>query len=270
MKLFENNWESPTSEERLSTVFAERNQSYGAYVLRKDYNETIIRAFLITIFAGIILTAAPIIKSYFFSDAVVLSTGSRDIVVEMATPNEPIKPEEPIKQDNNQKPAESNTVRDITPVVVNHPTTDTVRTQSDLSNLNTGLTTTKSDTTNKTTTEPEDTKKGNNNSGFVFHGWVEVMPAFPGGEMEMMNYLSKNLKYPEQAKDADAQGTVLISFIIDKEGLISNPVIKRSIGFGCEEEAIRVIQNMPAWSPGKMNGQTVNVEYVLPIRFTLR
>jgi len=270
MRLFDKNWESPTSAERLSTVFAERNQNYGAYALRKDYDEAIMRAFVITISAGILLTAAPIIKSYYFSDAAEISTGSRDIVVEMVTPNEPIKPEDPIKQDNNQKPAESNTIRDITPVVVNHPTTDTVRTQSDLSSLNTGLTTTNTDSTNKITTGPEDTKKENDKSGFVFHGWVEVMPAFPGGEMEMMKYLSKNLKYPEKAKDADAQGTVLISFIVDKEGLISNPIIKRSIGFGCEEEAIRVIEKMPAWSPGKMNGQTVNVEYVLPIRFTLR
>jgi protein TonB len=96
------------------------------------------------------------------------------------------------------------------------------------------------------------------------------MPAFPGGESEMMKYLGNNLKYPERAKDVEAQGTVLISFVVDKEGKISNPTIKRGIGFGCEEEAIRVIQKMPTWSPGKMNGQTVNVEYVLPIRFTLR
>jgi len=269
MKLFEKNWESPTSDERLSTVFAERNQNYGAYVLRRDYDQTIIRAFLITISAGIILSTAPIIKSYFFNDTIDHTTSSQEIVVEMVTPDEPIKPEEPIKAENNQKPSEPNTVRDVTPVVVNHPTTDTVRTQNDLSNLNTGLTTTKNDSA-KTSTGIDDPKKGNDNSNFVFHGWVEVMPSFPGGEMEMMKYLSKNLKYPEQAKDAEAQGTVLISFVVDKEGQISNPNVKRGIGYGCEEEAIRVIKNMPLWSPGKMNGQKVNVEYVLPIRFTLR
>ncbi|MFM7016370.1 MAG: TonB family protein [Bacteroidota bacterium] len=270
MNIQKNNWESPSSEARLSTVFANRNQLYGAYVLRRDYDQTILRAFAITLIAGTILATIPLLKSYFFTEPNIAGLAEKEIVMDMVTPDAPIQPEEVKKPESNPTPNESNTVRDVTPVVVNHPTTDTTHTQSDLSNLNTGLHTTNIDSTNNRTTEIDNTKKGNDNSAFVFHGWVEVMPSFPGGETEMMKYLGRNLKYPERAKDAEAQGTVLISFIVDKEGNISNPTVKRAVGFGCEEEAIRVIQNMPAWTPGKMNGQKVNVEYVLPIRFTLR
>lgn len=271
MNLFKNNWESPTSEARLSTVFNNRNQHYGAYVLRKEYDQTILRAFIITFAAGTLLACAPLIKSLFFTNSENIHQGTKEIIVEMTTPDNPIKPEEPQKKENSPKPSDPNTIKDVVPTVVTKPTTDTIRTQSDLSDHKTGLTTNQNDTTGKIDDDLTNTKKGNdNNNNFVFHGWVEVMPSFPGGESAMMKFLSNNLKYPERAKDAEAQGTVLISFIVDKEGNISSPTIKRGIGFGCEEEAIRVIKNMPAWSPGKMNGQAVNVEYVLPIRFTMR
>ena len=273
MNLFKNNWDSPSSDARISTVFANRNQNFGAYVLRRDYDQTMIRAFIITMLGVLALSVTPLIKNYFFSEPANQLLADKEIVVEMVTPDTPIQPEEPKKPENNQQQPDASTVRDVIPVVVNHTSTDTVRTQSDLSNLNTGLTTTNVDTTNKDPNTNGGTGNNNNtntNNNSVFHGWVEVMPAFPGGENEMMKFLGNNLKYPERAKDADAQGTVLISFVVDKEGHISNPIIKRGIGFGCEEEAIRVIQKMPTWSPGKMNGQTVNVEYVLPIRFTLR
>ena len=273
MKLFNNNWDSPSSDARLSTVFVNRNQNYGAYVLRRDYDQTIIRAFIITMIAVVGLSVTPLIKNYFFASTSDQLLGDKEIVVEMLTPDTPIQPEEPKKPENNSQQPEASTVRDVIPIVVNHNSTDTTRTQSELSNLNTGLTTTNVDTTNKDPNLNGGNVNNNNtntSNNFVFHGWVEVMPAFPGGENEMMKFLGTNLKYPERAKVAEAQGTVLISFVVDKEGQISNPVIKRGIGFGCEEEAIRVIQKMPTWSPGKMNGQTVNVEYVLPIRFTLR
>ena len=273
MNLFKNNWESPSSDARLSTVFADRNQNYGAYVLRRDYDQTIVRAFIITMLSIVTLSVIPIIKNYFFTSPLEHQLGDKEIVVEMVTPETPVQPEEPKQPENNHQQPDASTVRDVIPIVVNHTTTDTTLTQNELLNLNTGLTTTHVDTTSKGPGNNGETGNNNNtntNNNFVFHGWVEVMPAFPGGESEMMKFLGNNLKYPERAKDAEAQGTVLISFVVDKEGNISNPTIKRGIGYGCEEEAIRVIQKMPTWSPGKMNGQTVNVEYVLPIRFTLR
>jgi len=99
---------------------------------------------------------------------------------------------------------------------------------------------------------------------------VEEMPSFPGGEAALMKYLGNNIKYPAIAKDAGIQGTVFVTFVIDENGNVKDVRVLRSIGGGCDEEAIRVVQNMPKWSPGKQRGKAVKVQYNLPIRFTLK
>lgn len=99
---------------------------------------------------------------------------------------------------------------------------------------------------------------------------VEQMPSFPGGETALFKYLSNNIKYPPIAKDAGIQGTVYVTFVVDKDGKVKDVKVLRSIGGGCDEEAIRVVKNMPAWSPGKQRGKPVKVQYNLPIRFTLK
>lgn len=98
---------------------------------------------------------------------------------------------------------------------------------------------------------------------------VESMPHFPGGDEAFRNYLSKNLKYPQIAKESDIQGTVYVTFIVERNGTINNIKILRGIGGGCDEEAIRVIENMPDWIPGKQRGKEVRVQFNLPIKFTL-
>ena len=99
---------------------------------------------------------------------------------------------------------------------------------------------------------------------------VEEMPSFPGGDAALMKYLGKNIKYPAIAKDAGIQGTVYVTFVVDEKGDVKDVKILRSIGGGCDEEAIRVVENMPSWSPGKQRGKSVKVQYNLPIRFTLK
>jgi periplasmic protein TonB len=99
---------------------------------------------------------------------------------------------------------------------------------------------------------------------------VEEMPSFPGGEAALMKYLGNNIKYPAIAKDAGIQGTVFVTFVVDEGGNVKDVRVLRSIGGGCDEEAIRVVQSMPKWSPGKQRGKAVKVQYNLPIRFTLK
>ena len=99
---------------------------------------------------------------------------------------------------------------------------------------------------------------------------VEEMPSFPGGEAAMMKYLANNIKYPAIAKDANIQGTVYVTFVVNEKGEVKDVKVLRSIGGGTDEEAIRVVQNMPKWKPGKQRGKAVKVQYNLPIRFTLR
>jgi protein TonB len=99
---------------------------------------------------------------------------------------------------------------------------------------------------------------------------VEEMPSFPGGDAALMKYLGSNIKYPAIAKDAGIQGTVYVTFVVDEKGEVKDAKVLRSIGGGCDEEAIRVVKSMPKWKPGKQRGKSVKVQYNLPIRFTLK
>lgn len=98
---------------------------------------------------------------------------------------------------------------------------------------------------------------------------VEQMPEFPGGAAEMMKFISRNIQYPAIAKENNIEGRVVIGFVIDKNGFIRDPEIKRDIGAKCGEEALRVVRNMPQWTPGYQKGEAVNVHFNLPVRFKL-
>lgn len=99
---------------------------------------------------------------------------------------------------------------------------------------------------------------------------VENMPTFPGGEKKMMEYVAKNVKYPQLAKEVGTQGRVFVSFVVEKDGSITNVTILRGIGSGCDEEAMRVVKSMPKWNPGLQCGRAVRVSCNLPINFKLQ
>lgn len=99
---------------------------------------------------------------------------------------------------------------------------------------------------------------------------VEEQPTFPDGEEAMMNYLGNNIRYPQVARENGIQGTVYLTFVVESNGLISNVKTLRGIGGGCDEEAVRVVRNMPLWNPGKQRGRPVRVQFNLPIRFILQ
>lgn len=97
--------------------------------------------------------------------------------------------------------------------------------------------------------------------------FAEQMPEFNG---ELFEYLAKNIKYPTEAKENKIEGKVLVEFIVEKDGSISNTKIVKKAGYGFDEETLRVIKAMPNWKPGKQNGKPVRVSYTLPIRFSLK
>lgn len=99
---------------------------------------------------------------------------------------------------------------------------------------------------------------------------VEAMPEFPGGEASLNKYLYENIKYPQMAKESGIQGRVFVTFVVEKNGEVTDVRVLRGIGGGCDEEAIRVVQNMPKWTPGKQRGKPVRVQFNLPIKFTLQ
>ena len=99
---------------------------------------------------------------------------------------------------------------------------------------------------------------------------VEEMPSFPGGEAKLMEYVSKNIKYPQIARETGIQGRVFVNFVVEPDGSVSNVTVLRGIGGGCDEEAMRVVKNMPKWKPGKQRGKAVRVQYMLPVNFRLQ
>ena len=99
---------------------------------------------------------------------------------------------------------------------------------------------------------------------------VEEMPAFPGGEQKLMEYVGKNIKYPQIARETGIQGRVFIGFVVEPDGSVSNVKLLRGIGGGCDEEAMRVVKSMPKWKPGKQRGKAVRVSYQIPVFFKLQ
>lgn len=98
---------------------------------------------------------------------------------------------------------------------------------------------------------------------------VEEQPKFPGGITELYRYLSKNTRYPAAASRSGVEGTVFLQFVVRADGSITDVVVLKGIGFGCEEEAMRVVKAMPKWLPGKQTSIPVNAKYTLPINFEL-
>lgn len=98
---------------------------------------------------------------------------------------------------------------------------------------------------------------------------VEVMPQFPGGQIAMLQYLMKNIKYPEQAVKEGIQGRVTVRFIVEKDGSISDVKPVLSVYPLLNKEAVRVVKSMPKWTPGKQNGKPVRVRFNLPVMFKL-
>ena len=98
---------------------------------------------------------------------------------------------------------------------------------------------------------------------------VEEMPEFPGGPKALMDYLMTNVKYPKTAFDANIQGRVIAQFVVDKEGTVRDAHVVKSVDPALDAEALRVINNMPKWRPGRQNGKVVNVKYTIPVSFSL-
>ena len=98
---------------------------------------------------------------------------------------------------------------------------------------------------------------------------VDEAPTFPGGTKQFYIYISKNLSYPKQARRMGIQGRVFVKFTVTKTGTITNPLIIRGIGGGCDEVALLAVQNSPNWNPGTKDGKPVNASVVMPILFKL-
>ncbi len=99
---------------------------------------------------------------------------------------------------------------------------------------------------------------------------VEQMPRFGNGNSDLLRFFAEHIRYPNAAAKNNVEGTVFVTFVVGANGSVRDISVVKGIGFGCDEEALRVANLMPAWTPGKQGGRAVPVKFTIPIRFSLR
>ena len=104
----------------------------------------------------------------------------------------------------------------------------------------------------------------------IFGVVAEQMPMFPGGQKALFEYLTENIQYPEGMEETCVQGRVVVSFVVEKDGSITEPKVVKGIDPALDEEALRVVNGMPKWIPGSQNGERVRTRYTIPINFRLQ
>ena len=242
-------------------VFENRNKAYGAYVLRSDYNNNLIRSFLITFLVPMAIIITSIIYNKLHGDVLVKNplveapiSDSITIVEYILPPKELIKEIEKVhtKPAGNNKNYELRKNQDTKPISF-----DSLTRTNDL-DLPIGPINPAFNPIGKGTIPTGE-------PGEIFDGnAIEQMPEFNG---DLYEYLAKEIKYPKNALENGVQGKVTLSFVINKNGEVSDVEVLGKVGFGCDEEAMRVIKEMPKWKAGEQNNRKVAVKLVLPIMF---
>lgn len=118
--------------------------------------------------------------------------------------------------------------------------------------------------------EPETSAEPQRNSVEPVYDAVEQQAVFPGGQAALMRWISENLIYPVAAQENGVQGRVIVRFVIEKDGTVTNPVVVRSVDSDLDKEALRLVKKMPKWQPGKLNGVVVRSNFYLPVTFKLQ
>jgi protein TonB len=257
--------------EWLELVFDDRNKEYGAYELRQHYAKNMIVAMGITFFCISLLCGASIIFRAAPRD--VVTPVSIDPTIKILPP-----PVAPIKHPDPPKPLRATppthpiaTIKDPPPVVVDdqHAVKPIVndKIQGAIGPVDikgpAGPPSTLPDPNPGTSAAPGPDE--------TIHsiGGLDVMPEPVGGEKAWAKFLNKNLRFPYAAQEEGVSGRVILSFVIEKDGSLSNITIERQAGHGFDEEALRVLKIAKAWKPGMQNGQPVRVRYDIPINFQL-
>ena len=265
MAAFTQSWDDPVNPIRNELVFANRNKEYGAYVIRRNYNKRVVVALLIALGVVLLSVGIPLIVRLLSN----IDFGKKNVVSEEITLAEPppIDKTEPPPPPVIPPPPVQQTIKFTPPVVVKDEEVpeEPPPTQEEMKDVQ--ISTVTQEGSKEVVDLPPETDA---DEGKVFT-FVEEMPSFPGGEAKLMEYISKNIKYPMIAKENGIQGRVYVTFVVDKDGKIKDAKILRGgLGGGLEEEALRVVRSMPDWKAGKQNGRAVQVQYNLPINFQLK
>ncbi|MBQ7852431.1 MAG: energy transducer TonB [Muribaculaceae bacterium] len=271
-----------SSKEWRDLIFEGKNQEFGAYQMRKASDARHNKAMIVVV----IIMALALILPYLVNT--MLPKAEADIqeenaqqMVSVVTEEAEEEPEEEIERIEEQKPEALpeeilNTVKVTELAIVDDDQVkaeDEIKTQDELQQTETAFGQTDfdkgTDDLNVVREHKEEIIVEEKKEEQVFTA-VEQMPQFPGGEAELMKYISNNIKYPTMAMENNIQGRVVVQFVVTKTGKIGEVKVVRSKDPDLDKEAVRVVKSLPNFIPGKMNGQAVNVWYTLPITFKLQ
>jgi protein TonB len=260
------------NQEWIDVVFTDRNKNYGAYELRRDNGRNTRNALIIGVVVFVVLISANTIINAISGFIPKAKPKVKITNVVLAPPPVDIKKPPPPPPPEPPKP-KVDQVKFPPPVVKpDVEVKDKPPTVKELEVADPGTKNVKGDkNADVTIDEPvgnADTKVTEDDGNKIFTS-VEQVPEFPGGLDAFYKYLGKAIRYPAVARENNTQGRVIVSFVCEKDGSLTDVKVARDIGDGCGDEAVRVIKASPKWKPGIQNGRPVRVAYSVPVNFTL-
>jgi protein TonB len=264
-------------------VFEGKNQAYGAYQLRKETGKRNLYALLVMFGIAVVIALIVIING------VVQNVMKQNVAVEtdielskLAQKKEAkVERKEPIQKiELEQKVVEKvkSSVKFTAPEIKKDDEVkpeDEIKSQDDLAKTNTAIGT--FDVKGNDEAEGEVLKakeviadeKPKEEESKVFDV-VEQMPEFPGGQAALLKWITEHIKYPAVAEENGIQGRVIATFVVERDGSVTDVQVARGVDPSLDKEAIRVLKQMPRWNPGKQNGAPVRVKYTVPVTFKLQ
>ena len=271
--LIDNGW--------VDLVFEGKNHSYGAYQLRKETGKRNLMAILVMFAIGVAIAAFVAIKG------VVENAMKQDVAIEADVELAKLAEKKEAKVEKKEEPKiekvevekVKSSVKFVPPVIKKDDEVkpeEELKSQEELNKTNTaiGAFDVKGNDeaagevlkAKEVIAQPEPPKEEETKVFDV----VEQMPSFPGGPSALFEYLSKNIKYPVVAEENGIQGRVIVTFVVEKDGSITDVRVVKSVDPSLDKEAQRVVKSMPRWIPGKQNGSAVRVKYTVPVTFRLQ
>ena len=265
-----------TSREWCELVFEGKNKAYGAYDMRQNTSSRHTKALIIVMIFIVIAFSLPFLLK------AVADRQQKEVMEEVTTLADLKTTEEPEQQqlkkpDLPPPPPLKSSIKFTPPVIKKDEVVteaDEMKTQEDLIDSKTAISIADIKGTDDingkdiadirtVVKEPVEEKKQE-----IYHT-VEQMPQFPGGDAELLKYIRDNMRYPQAALENNIQGRVIVQFVVGKDGNVTNVQVLKGVDRLCDQEAVRVIESMPRWIPGKHNGVAVPVYYRVPVTFKI-
>lgn len=259
------NWNNVTLEERNDIVFAGRNQNYGAYELRTNYNKRVT-----LIVGGMIVFSVLLLGLKKFMDRPQEEVVEETLKVEQIdlTPPPP-QEEQPPPPPPPPPPPMVEMVKFVPPVIKDDAVEEEPqKTIEEIKDIQVGT----KDQEGEEIVAPPSTDNGPAEAAPEIFTIVEENAEFPGGTSAMMKYIQQNVQYPAMAREAGISGKCFLKFVVNENGDISNVEVLKGVSgcSECDKEAIRVVKSMPKWKAAKMTGRSVKCYFNLPISFKIQ